>query len=210
MLDTVDRDIAAFLPKANRPVIVGHSMGGFIAIRLAEEHSDLLRGAICIDGLPVFPGMDAMTAQTRAYIATMAGQRIANATQAQFEASERRQVSYMTEPQNVKTALRVAEGANIAATAAYMQEMMSADLRPALSKITVPLLEIGPFDASVDPQNPYVTMKTLAEKQAYYQQLLKNDPTAEVRMVNDSRHFIMLDQPTQLFSAIDAFLASLH
>ena len=56
MLDTVDRDVAAFLPSANKPVIIGHSLGGFLAIRLAEEHSDLISGAVAIDGLPVFAG----------------------------------------------------------------------------------------------------------------------------------------------------------
>ena len=33
MLDTVARDIAAFLPSANKPVLIGHSLGGFLAIR---------------------------------------------------------------------------------------------------------------------------------------------------------------------------------
>jgi pimeloyl-ACP methyl ester carboxylesterase len=85
---------------------------------------------------------------------------------------------------------------------------MSADLRSGLSKVTVPLLEIGPFDASLDPQNPYSPMDSLAKKQAYYQQLLAGDPTAKVQMVDDSRHFIMLDQPKKLFSAMDAFLSA--
>jgi pimeloyl-ACP methyl ester carboxylesterase len=209
MLDTVDRDIVAFLPKAGRPVLVGHSMGGILAIRLAEERSDLIRGAVAIDGLPVFPGTDKMTAQERADLAAKAAERIANATQAQFDAGERQQVSYMTEPPNLETALSFGKGANIDATATYTQEIMSADLRPGLLNVTVPLLEIGPFDASLDPQNPYSPTTSVSEKQAYYQQLLATDPTAKVQMVDDSRHFIMLDQPAKLFSAIDAFLAAL-
>jgi pimeloyl-ACP methyl ester carboxylesterase len=210
MLDTVDRDVAAFLPNAGKPVLVGHSMGGSLAIRLAEEHSDLIRGAIAIDGLPVFAGMDKMTAQERADQAARAGARIARATQAQYDAGERQQVSYMTKPANLETALSFGKGANIGATAEYMQELMSADLRPGLSNVTVPLLEIGPFDASIDPLNPYSPTQSVTEKQAYYQQLLAADPAAKVQMVDDSRHFIMLDQPAGLFAAIDAFLAPLQ
>ncbi len=76
--------------------------------------------------------------------------------------------------------------------------MMSADIRPGLANVKVPLLEIGPFDATVDPNNPFTPMPTLAAKQTYYAKLLANDPTAKVEMVDNSRHFIMLDQPAQL------------
>jgi pimeloyl-ACP methyl ester carboxylesterase len=209
MLDAVVRDIAAFLPKAGKPVLIGHSMGGILAIRLAEEHSDLISGAIAIDGLPVFPGLDKMTPQARESVAAQTGDRIAALSPSQFATNQATQLSYLTKPANVQTAETFSEGADVAATGEYMRELMSADLRPGLANVRVPLLEIGPFDASVDPENPFTPMPTLAAKQTYYQGLLANDPTAKVVMIDGSRHFIMLDQPAALFSAIDAFLASL-
>jgi pimeloyl-ACP methyl ester carboxylesterase len=208
MLDTVDRDVAAFLlTLKNKPVVIGHSLGGFLAIRLAEEHSDLIRGAVAIDGLPVFAGMEKMTPQARAAAADAVGGRVAQASPADFAAAQAYQMSFMTKPANVQTALSFSAGANVAATGTYMQELMAADIRPGLSKIDVPLLEIGPFDATIDPENPYNPMLTLAGKQAYYQGLFAGDPSAKVVMIDDSRHFIMLDQPEKLFAAIDSFLA---
>jgi pimeloyl-ACP methyl ester carboxylesterase len=209
MLDTVDRDVAAFLPSANKPVIIGHSMGGFLAIRLAEEHSDLISGAVAIDGLPVFAGMEKMSAAARGAVAARIGTRIANATPEQFEQAQRAQLFYMTKPENRETAASFSKGANAGATGTYMQELMAADLRPDLSRITVPLLEIGPFDASIDPLNPYAPMATLPQKQAYYHSLFAGDPSARIVMVDNSRHFIMLDQPTQLYAALDSFLAGI-
>jgi pimeloyl-ACP methyl ester carboxylesterase len=209
MLDTVDRDIAAFLPEADKPVLIGHSMGGLLAIRLAEEHSDLIRGAIAIDGLPVVGGLDKLTAAERAAIAAKMGSTIANQSPAEFEKAEATQIAFMTNPSNVQMALSFSKGASIAATATYAQELMETDLRPELSKITVPLLEIGPFDSTVDPMSPFSPMATLQQKQTYYQSLLAGDPSAKVVMIDDSRHFIMIDQPEKLFAAIDAFLASL-
>jgi pimeloyl-ACP methyl ester carboxylesterase len=208
MLDAVDRDIAAFLlTLKNKPVIIGHSLGGFLTIRLAEEHSDLITGAVAIDGLPVFAGMEKMTPQARATAAAALGARVAEASPADFAAAQAYQIGYMTKPANVQTAVSFSAGANVAATGTYMQEMMAADIRSGLSKISVPLWEIGPFDASIDPENPYNPMATLAGKQAYYQSLLAGDPSAKVVMIDDSRHFIMLDQPEKLFAAIDSFLA---
>lgn len=209
MLDAVDRDIAAFLSRANKPVLIGHSLGGFLAIRLAEEHSDLIRGAISIDGLPVFPGLDKLPPQQRTAIAAMSSSRIAAATPAEFANAQQQQLAVMTKPQNVAAAQKFAVGADQSATATYLGEMLSADLRPNLAKITVPFTLIGPFDANVDPQNPYNPLTTSSAKETYYQSLVVGDPAAKVVIVDDSRHFIMLDQPAKLFAAVDAFLASL-
>jgi pimeloyl-ACP methyl ester carboxylesterase len=209
MLDAVDRDIAAFLAHADRPVLIGHSLGGFLAIQLAEEHSNLIRGAISIDGLPVFPGLDKMPAQQRVAIAAMSASRIAAETPAELENAEQRQMAVMTKPQNAATAHGFSAGADQGATATYLDEMMSADLRPNLAKITVPFTLIGPFDASIDPRNPYTPMETVTAKGAYYRSLVAADPRAKVVMIDDSRHFIMLDQPAKLFAAVDAFLSNL-
>ena len=76
MLDTVASDIAAFLPRADKPVLIGHSLGGFLAIKLGEAHSDLIRGAIAMIGLPVFDGFDKLTPQTRAADYSRVGGRL--------------------------------------------------------------------------------------------------------------------------------------
>jgi pimeloyl-ACP methyl ester carboxylesterase len=209
MIDSVVRDIVAFLPRANRPVVIGHSLGGILAIRIAEEHSDLISGAVAIDGLPVFAGLDNVTPQMRATIADQGAGKVSNLSPAQFAAAQKSQLEYMTQPANVDTAASFSEGADIGATAEYLREVLTMDLRPGLASITVPLLEIAPFDASVDPINPFSPKLTLDDKKQYYQKLLSNDPKAQVVMIDRSRHFIMLDQPAALFAAIDAFLATL-
>jgi pimeloyl-ACP methyl ester carboxylesterase len=150
-----------------------------------------------------------MTPQTRAAVAAVVSSRILAESPSDFEQSEASQIARLTKPSNAQTALSFSKGANIAATATYMQELMLSDLRPRLSKVSVPLLEIGPFDSTVDPKSRFTPMATLQQKQTYYASLLADDPTAKVVMIDDSRHFIMLDQPEKLFAAIDAFLESL-
>ena len=209
MLDTVAADIGKFLPQADKPVIIGHSLGGYLTIRIAEEHGNLIRGAIAVDGLPVFPGMDTLSAQSRGAMAAQVAAQIKSSSPDAFKSAQRQQIAYMTQPANVDTAVTFSQGADQNATATYLQEMLTGDLRSQLSQITVPLLEIAPFDASVDARAPFHPMATSAQKQAYYQSLLAGDPAAKVVMIDDSRHFVMLDQPAAFFAAIDAFLASL-
>lgn len=212
LLDKADTDIAALIAQQHlsRPVLIGHSMGGHLAIRLAAEHSDILRGAIAVDGLPVFPGMDKMTQAQRHTAAVAAAAPMRNATTAQFSAFEKQNIiPFMTKAQNVDTVAAASQGADVSATADYYQEVLEADLRPQLANLTIPLLVIVPFDATLDPNNPQMPMATAAQKEHLYDGLLANAKTAKIIVVNDSRHFVMYDQPEQLYTLIENFLGQL-
>jgi len=97
-------------------------------------------------------------------------------------------------------------GANPQAAAAYLTELLTTDARADLSNVNVPLLEIAPFDSTLDPFNPQAGFTTSAEKVAYYQSLFTNDKAAKVELIDNSRHFVMFDQPAALYDAITAFL----
>lgn len=212
MIDKAVADVVALIAQEhlNKLVLIGHSLGGFTTIRIAEEHGDLLRGAIAVDGLPVFSGMDTMSAAQRQAAALKMSAPLAHLTPDQLLVGARTYtIPYMTQAKNIDAVVALGKGADPGATAEYMTELVGADLRPALSKITVPLLELGPFDATLDPGNPYMPIKSLTEKQAYYAKLLSNDPTAKVQIIDNSRHFIMFDQPQAFYDAVGAFLKSL-
>src|ERR1700675_952234 len=53
-LETVRRDLATYIQKKkmNKPVIVGHSLGGFMALWLAEKEPDLVGPLVIVDSLP--------------------------------------------------------------------------------------------------------------------------------------------------------------
>jgi pimeloyl-ACP methyl ester carboxylesterase len=65
-LDTHVRDVVTMLDHfgLERPVVAGHSMGAFIAARLAVKHPDRVRSAVLVDGglrLPAAQGADPQT-----------------------------------------------------------------------------------------------------------------------------------------------------
>ena len=49
---TVASDVAAFIRHTGvqRPLLIGHSWGGNVAIQVAADHPDLIAGVVCIDG----------------------------------------------------------------------------------------------------------------------------------------------------------------
>ena len=59
MMDTVRDGIAAYIRahKLDRPVIVGHSLGGTLALDLAAHYPDLPGGLVIVDSYPFLMGV---------------------------------------------------------------------------------------------------------------------------------------------------------
>jgi len=209
MLDKADADIVALIKKERltKPILIGHSMGGHLALRIAAEHSDMLRGVISVDGVPIFPGYEIMSPEQRAASASkMVAQIKSASTPEQFMYAERTYIApYLTLAKNVDAVSQFSAGADPNATAQYMQELLTSDLRPQLAAVSVPVLELVPYDATLD-KNPPSSFATATAKQTYYEGLLKNDKTVTVQMVQDSRHFIMIDQPEAFYVDVQNFM----
>lgn len=191
-----------------KPVLIGHSLGGTLAIMLAEEHSRRLGGVVAVDGLPILPGEDRMTPAQRAAAAKRIVAMIGGpSTPAQFEAVERSYVlpRLITSPADIAAVAPLIARSDPHATAAWMAEDMTTDLRPNLDAVTVPLLEIAPYD----PRIQSTMFPNAKAVRSYYASLLAGDTTAQVETISPSRHFVMLDRPHALDAAITAFLRQL-
>jgi pimeloyl-ACP methyl ester carboxylesterase len=209
LFQTVTADFWTWLAAQNigKPIVIGHSLGGSLAILLAEQHSELLKAVVAIDGLPILPGEDEQSTATREQNAKdMAGAINMLSTSSQFADAE----ATYTLPLMVSSSKDVSgiagkvehDGVDIGTSAAWIAEDMNLDLRPDLNKITVPLVVIAPYDDPIDQK----TWPTANAKKAYYATLLAGDTTAQVEMISPSRHFVMLDQPQMLDTMLDAFL----
>ena len=192
--------------KIDQPVLVGHSLGGTLALRFAGEHSELISGVVAVDGLPLFPGMDRVDAEQRIAMAAGMRKQMESATPEQFKTQ---QLDYMQKIGVIDPALAARYApfnarSDIKATAEYMAEDLAADGRPGLKHANVPILEISPYNAP-DFSHPPMIMSE-AQKTAYYQSLLVNAPNAKVVSISPSRHFVMLDQPAKFQQVLDDFL----
>jgi pimeloyl-ACP methyl ester carboxylesterase len=195
--------------KIDKPVLVGHSLGGTLALRFAGEHADLIAGVVALDGLPIFPGMERVSAEQRQAMAAQMRDAMAAATPEQFRAQS---LGYMQkigviDPQLAARYAPMNARSDIQASAQYMAEDLAFDGRAGLKNANVPILEISPYNAP-DFSTPPMAMSE-AQKTAYYQSLLANAPNAKVLSISPSRHFVMLDQPVKFQQALDGFLKSL-
>jgi pimeloyl-ACP methyl ester carboxylesterase len=208
LFDTVSADFWALLQRQNiqKPTVIGHSIGGTLAILLGEQHPDRLRAVIAIDGLPTFPGTESMSAAQRNATAARTSAAVASLSQNQFAVSQKQSLPYMvTAASDADAIARRAGLANPAATAQWMAEDVALDLRPALKNVTIPLIEIAPFDPTLDPFGPSHIPDATA-KRRYYASFFAAAPRAEVRVIAPSRHFIMYDDAAALDEAIAQIL----
>jgi pimeloyl-ACP methyl ester carboxylesterase len=207
MLDQADASLLELIrtQRLDRPVLVGHSLGGTLSIRFAQRHPDQLSGVVAVDGLPVFPGTENLPPDKRAGMAERLRQQMASLTKEQF-AAQQLQFMKLVGVMDEKRASELAEGtarSDQAAVARYMSEVAAFDLREQLPSIKVPVLEICPHNAAdVSPFRP------MTESQAadYYRSLLKGTPDVEVVTIAPSRHFVMFDQPAALADQVKQFV----
>ncbi len=210
LFDRFSSDFWSFIATQHvaRPVIVGHSLGGTLAIMLGEQHPDRLRGIVALDGMPLFPGMERATPEQRAQASESAATQIAAESHSQlldYEKGYMRSAGGVLDPALADQLAELEARSDPPSVAEWLREDFTADLRPDLAKITVPLLEIAPYNAPDLATAP--VQYTADQKVQYYGTLLAGAPKLQVVSISPARHFAMFDQPEQFFAILDGFLA---
>jgi pimeloyl-ACP methyl ester carboxylesterase len=189
--------------RLSRPVIAGHSLGGFLALWIAASAPELPGGVIAVDGVPFLPALldpDATAGSSRA------GAEKIRAMYASMDSSQLAGIgkmalsSMITREEDVATALESARRSDPAFVGQAVYDLMTTDLRDQMNKIRVPVLMIGAAKAFADDP------KRLAVVRDAYERQIAAVPDHKLEMDTNALHFIMMDDPGYLLSAIDRFL----
>ena len=190
--------------KVVHPVIVGHSLGGMLALDIGSADPDLPGGLVIVDSLPflaVLLSQDTDTPAKARVLASAAGAATAAQSSQQFAATEKQIVSSMvTDPAKAAALGEQMGKSDPATTGQAITERMSRDARPELSAIKCPVLVLA---ALADRTGGNVKA---ADFQAAYHTQYANLPQAKFRFFDQSRHFIMIDDPTGFDDALSTAL----
>jgi pimeloyl-ACP methyl ester carboxylesterase len=186
-----------------RPAIIGHSMGGTIGLMLAARHPAQVGKLMVVDMVPfmgAFFGGPAATAATLAPIADQLRDRAAAAPQGELSAQTEATLNAMVRTEAARP--RIFEHARTSdnrVSANAFHELIVTDLRPELRNIRQPLtvLYVVPPNAPL-PADQYDSFVIAA---------YANAPQARIVKINDSYHFIMIDQFDRFMSEVNTFLA---
>lgn len=189
--------------KLEKPVVIGHSLGGALALQMAAEKPGRIERLVIVDSLPFLAGIRGMTPEAaRGMAAGMRRQMLAG-TKEQWEAGTRQGAGGMSRsPANVERVVAWGLASDRATTAQAMSELWGEDLRPLLPKITAPTLVLGAW-AAYEPMGA-----TLASTQGLFEAQYAGLKGAKVSMSQRGHHFLMWDDADWLVGEIKSFLAA--
>lgn len=185
-----------------RPAVIGHSMGGMTGILLAQQHPGLLGRVMSVDSLPFFSAMfgPQVTAAAAQPFADQAAAGILAADDAAFRAQQGQTAIGMARDPATRTAMvDWSMASDRQAMASAIREVMTTDLRPGLAAMTTPVWAV--YAADADGGAPAAMADGVWGRE--YATL----PGVRLVRVDDSRHFIMADQPARFAAVVDEFLA---
>ncbi len=184
---TVRKELVRYIRSHHlvRPIVIGHSMGGFIAYWLAASAPDLVGGVVVVDAGPALADNDLETANTLRNMWAQAGddelpQQVRNAYS-----------SMTTDPKRIEPYLDAIAKSDRQTMGDAIYELVTTSVTDKVANITAPLLLV------------------LAD--GGYQQMYKQQAAAvphhEVVVLPHTRHFVFFDDPTGWYRVIDKFLA---
>ena len=184
-----------------KPVVVGHSLGGTMALMLAKAHPDDATKIVVVDALPYVGLLFGPTATVEMVKpqATMMRSGIEAAAADAFKAQETAGISRLvTSPANRDLALGWALASDRHVLAEALYEDMITDLRPDLGAIKTPAVLLYPVDET--------TGQTAAMTEGFYKASYTGLAGLTLVRIDNSRHFEMLDQPEAFNAALDGVL----
>jgi pimeloyl-ACP methyl ester carboxylesterase len=183
-----------------RPAVVGHSMGGTIAMMLAARHPELVGHLMVVDMPPALGVMFTPPGATAEAVRQMADSMRAGILAAapgtgMFE----QMVPTMTKVDSMKPMLLDgSRGSHRATTANAFHELIVTDLRPELPRITAPMTVLY----VLPPNSPIPLTQYDSTMRAAY----AGAPGAQIVKIEDSYHFIQFDRPGRLIAELDALM----
>jgi N-formylmaleamate deformylase len=204
-LETVRRELAKYIreKKLRKPVVIGHSLGGFLAFWIGAKEPDLLGPIVAVDGVPFYPALEdpaatveAIQPQANLFRAMAA----APLTKEQRETQARLTLASMiSDPKQLEAPLRWNLDSDPKAIGEAIYEILTTDLRGEVAAIRAPLFLIAAGKDATDPA-------ARKELQARYEKQVSKVPHHKVVMAVNAKHFIMLDDPEWLLGQLDSFL----
>lgn len=192
-LNEVTRQILTYIEhnQLNEVNVIGHSMGGLIAMNVAIQQPNKFSNIITIDGLPfigpVYTRSNATTVSDISFQANQMRTMYKNATPEQITFMTQQGMQFQTDDSAAKQQiLEMAKKSNSIVLGDAIYDVMATDLRKQLHKISASLLLIGASGGfNSEPEHTFI--------RSLYKEQLSDKKDASLIMNTDAKHFIMFD-----------------
>jgi N-formylmaleamate deformylase len=203
-LEQVRAGIAKYISdkKLDHPIIIGHSLGGFMAFWIGATIPQQVGPIISVDGMPFLPALfnPSATPESVKVFAERYRSMYASKTPEQFMTLNRSAlVSMITDPNDVDAVDATSKKSDPKAVGEGFYELMTTDLRQPIKAIQTPVLLLGATAAIPDAQQRAVM-------EDGYRQEVAAIPNHKVVFAPKAKHFIQLDEPQFFYAQVESFL----
>lgn len=201
-LDTIKKDVESYVArkKLQKPTIVGHSMGGSLALWLAAENPNTYKKLVIIDGLPSIGALmiPDFSSDKVTYDNPFAKQQLAMEAEP-FKQMAMQMAAGMTKNKEKQSLISnwMIQADRKTYVYGYV-DLMKLDLRERIQNIKIPVTIMAAVSFYPKPQ----VEKMFTEQ---YQKLTKK----EIIYVEDSAHFIMFDKAAWFLKEVQKQVKSL-
>ncbi len=206
-LPIIEKGIKSYIQNElnNKPIIIGHSLGGFIAMSLASSNSELLEKIIIVDSYPFMSAAynPKATEENVMPQAKMMKEMILSAPDSTYSKQQEMTMStMMNDPENIKLATQWSMESSKETIAQAMYELMTTDLRDKVSTIKIPTLVLGSWYGAKD----YGITKDMVKKT--FESQFQNAPFRNIQIADKAKHFIMWDESSWFYERVKAFITN--
>ena len=208
LLAAMGQDIVRFIvqSKLQKPLLVGHSLGGWMALKIATSNPGLLGGVICVSSAPFLPalsmGSNISIDSARAMGKMIKGYMVGQTPEQIRQGQQYTLPTMIRDTARINEVMKMAVRCDPATQGEAMYELFSIDLRPEMYKVQCPVLVLGDWVAY---KSYGATRENVLEK---YQQQYGKAAHVTIEINDNSKHFIMYDEPVWFFGQVDKFLAA--
>lgn len=201
----VAEEIARYIKaeKLARPAVIGHSMGGTMAMMLAARHPDAVSKVMVVDQIPFMGalfGPPGTTAESvKATADALRAQMAANTDAERAKRIEAMSTAMVRNEAQRKIVIAEGLASDPGTSANAFHELIVTDLRPELGAIAAPVRVLYVTPAGVP--------LTDAQIDAVYKASYANLKDGKLVRIPDSAHFVMSDNPERFRDEMKAFLA---
>ena len=203
-LNAMEGLVSDYILRQNKSVVlIGHSLGGFLSLKLSRSLPDRVEKAIIVDSFPFYSLAFNPTAteENMVEMASRMKEMMISASSDQYQTQQQATMSTMvTNSEKLQLAVEWSLQSDRNTTALAFYELLTTDFRDELADIETPLLVLGAWYAGKNHGITETSAKRTFENQ------YKLAKTVQIEMAPTAHHFIMWDNPEWFMEKVTQFL----
>jgi len=202
LLPAAQEQLAIAVAACEQPaVLVAHSLGCYLAYRLAAERPEHVAAVIAVDGPPamgewMFPQL---TGAARDREIAHRAEEICRLSDVSLPQRFGASLLQMAGSAHLPLLMDMVVASEPRVIGEAMLQLWSSDLRSMLGRVQAPVL-------AVLPSWPGMASALVDERHRQHREQLAGLADCEVVIIDDARHYVMLDQPAAFDAAVVDFL----